>query len=159
MRNICKEPDCDGTVTGFGLCGKHWLRQHKARPDRRCAHGECDKPIRGWKLCAVHLYRLERYGDPDREHVPGGYSAIHHLLRKRFGAARTHVCVDCGRQARHWSYDHADRDERTDDTGLRYSTKPEHYQPRCVPCHHIFDGTTGNYRHNQIKRVAQRATV
>ena len=59
------------------------------------------------------------------------------------GAASEHDCVDCGGSAYQWSYDHSDPDERVATepplTGIAYSLNPEHYSPRCVPCHKRFD--------------------
>lgn len=78
----------------------------------------------------------------------GGYDAVHHRLRVHRGPAREHVCVDCGRQAREWSYDHKDPDEllhgNVRDSQWRngpswYSRKLEHYEPRCAGCHRQFD--------------------
>ncbi len=78
--------------------------------------------------------------------APGGpyraetaaYVTVHARLRYDRGRAATHQCVDCDRQAAHWSYDHADPDELID-KGLAYSLKSEHYAPRCNRCHAAFD--------------------
>jgi hypothetical protein len=65
-----------------------------------------------------------------------GYRNVH----LRMGDASAHACAEgCGRQAAHWSYDGKDPDERRDDRGRRYSLKPNHYLPRCVPCHQWLD--------------------
>lgn len=72
-----------------------------------------------------------------------GYSAAHQRCRTDRGRVQRHACVDCGRQAQHWSYNHDDPDERIA-SGLSahpvtYSLDPQHYSPRCVPCHKRFD--------------------
>ncbi|MDX3405116.1 hypothetical protein PV708_02485 [Streptomyces sp. ME02-6977A] len=64
-------------------------------------------------------------------------------LRRERGAASEQECVDCGGQARDWSYDHQDAEEVSgpDRAGrtVKYSLKLGHYQPRCKPCHSKFD--------------------
>lgn len=77
-----------------------------------------------------------------QEHI--NYSAAHMRVRQDRGSVRAHPCVDCGQPARHWSYNHDDPDELLGTTGrsprlVAYSPKPEHYSPRCVPCHKRFD--------------------
>lgn len=67
------------------------------------------------------------------------YHGAHYYVRKRRGLARRYSCIDCGRPARQWSYDHADPNELVGPTGLEYSTDPSHYQPRCIGCHAAFD--------------------
>lgn len=70
------------------------------------------------------------------------YGAAHCRVRFHRGSASAQSCVDCGAAAAHWSYDHADPDERTSTTvkgNPAYSLKIEHYVPRCVPCHKAFD--------------------
>ena len=77
------------------------------------------------------------------------YHTLHDRLDEDRGRASEHACVDCGAPAQHWSYDHADLDElvgqnpRSTAFGLSYSLKPEHYDPRCVPCHRRFDRRLG----------------
>lgn len=72
-----------------------------------------------------------------------GYGAAHERVRRDRGPAQHHACVGCGEPARHWSYNHDDPDELISDEprieGVAYSLKPEHYSPRCVPCHKRFD--------------------
>lgn len=72
-----------------------------------------------------------------------GYPAAHERVRADRGLVQTHSCVDCGRPAQHWSYNHTDEAERLA-TGLSknpiaYSVDPLHYSPRCVRCHKRFD--------------------
>ena len=72
-----------------------------------------------------------------------GYSAAHDRVRTDRGRVQTYDCVGCGRQAQHWSYDHTDADELIavglSANPVAYSTKPEHYSPRCITCHKRFD--------------------
>lgn len=64
------------------------------------------------------------------------YTAIH----LRLGNASLCRCVDCGRGAREWSYQHDCPDEKTDTrTGCRYCHHREHYVPRCRSCHRRYD--------------------
>lgn len=69
-----------------------------------------------------------------------GYQAAH----LRLGRAADHRCVDCGEQARNWSYVHGCPDERRDDNHPSpYCTHPDHYEPRCVTCHRAYDRIGG----------------
>jgi hypothetical protein len=72
-----------------------------------------------------------------------GYTAAHQRVRRDRGPISAHQCVDCGAPARHWSYNHDDEDERLahglSAHPVAYSLNPEHYSPRCVPCHKRFD--------------------
>lgn len=123
----------------------------------------CDNPDEGLAgLCPKHATRMRRHGDPEAfiapenrnilrgEKHPGWagdgiktYDGLHARLRSTLGPASNRDCVDCGAEARHWSYDHCDPDERIGLAGQKYavaySVKPEHYHPRCVPCHKRFD--------------------
>jgi len=71
------------------------------------------------------------------------YGAAHDRIHRDRGPSRDHVCVGCGAQAAHWSYNHDDPDERSSAStrrpGVAYSLDPDHYSPRCVPCHKRFD--------------------
>lgn len=106
--------------------------------------------------CVKHNTRVQRHGDPDvvlvADHVSGpdhpqwggdniGISCAHsRVTRARGGPAKQHLCVDCGKQAAQWSYDHQDPNERQSNSVKGpYSTDVSHYQARCVPCHKRFD--------------------
>lgn len=67
------------------------------------------------------------------------YEYAHCLVQKARGLARQHRCADCGQRATQWSYDHTDPAGLVSPTGLRYSADVSCYQPRCIPCHRIFD--------------------
>ncbi len=71
------------------------------------------------------------------------YSSVHQRLSRLKGRAAEHPCADCGGGAKHWSYDHSDPNELVTDTGWTYSLAPNHYHPRCVPCHKRFDLSRG----------------
>lgn len=66
------------------------------------------------------------------------YQSFHTRLRRDRGSAAEQRCVDCDQRAEEWSYDHQDPEELAQD-GVRYSVKPEHYQPRCRSCHRRLD--------------------
>lgn len=93
---------------------------------------------------------LNREGDANTCGVPNkhldpfvGYSGAHERVRSARGAASDHSCITCGKQALHWSYRHDDPDEMFDEMlanrPMAYSVNPDHYDPRCVPCHKKFD--------------------
>ena len=64
-----------------------------------------------------------------------GYQAAH----LRLGDSTIRQCVDCGEQAREWSYKGNCPDEQTDQAGRRYSVNPAMYEPRCRACHRKYD--------------------
>ena len=72
-----------------------------------------------------------------------GYFSAHSRVYAQLGAASEHTCVDCKKQARHWSYNHQGNDELTEVIEgkylVAYSTDPAQYEARCVPCHKRFD--------------------
>lgn len=105
--------------------------------------------------CAKHRTRQLRHGDPliclprgnpagHEHHSFKGedirYGAAHERVRVERGPAKAHDCIDCGKRAAHWSYNHSDPNELRDlELNLPFSADPEHYSPRCVPCHKAFD--------------------
>jgi hypothetical protein len=72
-----------------------------------------------------------------------GYSGAHSRIKANQGAPSEHLCIDCGRPAKDWSYDHEDPNQLTEDCGRYqgrpYSADPAHYVPRCRKCHNTFD--------------------
>jgi hypothetical protein len=72
-----------------------------------------------------------------------GYSAAHGRVRRDRGPVQNLACVECGSPARHWSYNHDDPNEMVQHglsvRPVAYSLDPQHYSPRCVPCHKLFD--------------------
>lgn len=73
---------------------------------------------------------------------------IHRDLTSERGKAREHSCVDCGKQARHWSFDGCEELRWGRRSGYRngYAVGPspfcvhiEHYSPRCPSCHMRYD--------------------
>jgi len=122
-----------------------------------CKISGCAKPVKESGMCSMHAARVRRHGDPhavthqrDRN-LPRGeahhswtgtdlsYKAAHMRVKAKHGPASDHACVDCGAQARHWSFDHADPDARITDDGRPFSADPDHYLPRCVSCHKKHD--------------------
>lgn len=68
------------------------------------------------------------------------YSAAHYRIKAAKGKASAHLCIDCGAQARDWSYDGQDPDELTGYSRVggnprAYSLDPDRYVPRCRKCH------------------------
>jgi len=72
-----------------------------------------------------------------------GYAAAHQRVRQDRGPVTRQPCIDCDAPAYHWSYDHADPMELLayglSANPVAYSLDPDHYSPRCVPCHKRFD--------------------
>lgn len=70
-----------------------------------------------------------------------GIRAIHVRVISKFGKALYHKCVDCGKQAVHWSNE--DRN--------KYSTNLKRYKPRCHKCHWKYDGYANKMRGNKYR--------
>jgi len=138
-------------------CRMHYMRQWRhgslepkivRGPRGMCAVDDCPDEVDtpGVPYCRLHQIRFRRHGDPSvviRSGWKGddvGYQGAHRRVHALRGKAEEHICVDCGTQARHWSYDHADPAERLcSQLGSPYSLDPGHYQPRCLSCHTRFD--------------------
>lgn len=58
------------------------------------------------------------------------YRAMHSRIVQVRGRAADHDCVDCGGDAREWSYREPEG----------FSTNIWDYSPRCLPCHRAHDG-------------------
>jgi hypothetical protein len=104
---------------------RHW----RCRCD--CGHSTT---VRAWSLTSGTTGSCGRH----RRRSDVGYSGVHRRLAADFGPASDYRCIDCGKQAAQWSYSREDTDERQSPEGP-YSLKPEHYAPRCVPCHKAMD--------------------
>lgn len=162
----CSVVACEEPKQGRGYCVVHYGRWKRTgdpeglappRPVKLCSIEGCDRKhsARGW--CALHHGRWLSNGDPlvaqpSYWSATGAlspnwagdavtYSGMHIRLRRVLGTPQQHGCVDCGAEAAHWSYDHADPAELIED-GLPYSVKIGHYQPRCRSCHTKFDRRT-----------------
>jgi hypothetical protein len=164
MNCVAPECDRPIRYKALQLCQKHYFRLRRkgtldAKPIREsrgiCIIEGCDKVDTGADgYCMKHYSRFKRNGDPlllvgprpvigpangtwQGEEI--GYTAAHDRVRVRKGKAHDHPCADCGSPAKQWAYDHKDPDDKVQiggtGDGCRYSTKAEHYEPKCVPCH------------------------
>ena len=115
--------------------------------DRTCTIDRCDRKHYGRGVCQLHYDRILN----EATTVPVTYHRAHRLLEAERGPARRNTCIDCGKPAREWSYDHKDPNEVRTRTGARYSLDPKHYDPRCRRCHHVFDA---EYRRNELRAAA-----
>lgn len=149
----CAIPECGKTSYARGWCKAHYSRwQRHGDPMWRfpsaCSVADCESSCRCRGLCEKHYRAWKKWGDPLFVGRIGGvlsaspsYAAVHDRLRKSRGGAATHACVDCGGQARDWSYMGGAPDEMVDPrSGLTYSTDPDFYEPRCRDCHARLDG-------------------
>lgn len=168
----CSVPECSEPTRRGALCYGHYMKQWRygtTAPEHQPRHVDITgqrfgtltvvrRAGRAW-LCRCDCGRertvsagdLNRYGDrstcghkPAHRANAGTYSTAHMRVRADRGPIRDQVCVDCGEQAQHWSYDHTDPDERIGTSGnspkpVPYSLNPDHYSPRCVPCHKRHD--------------------
>lgn len=148
----CQADGCDKRVHGHGWCFMHYQRW-RAHGDAdgaptftTCIVADCDRASRSRRspFCEMHYYRIRRNGHLDRLEMRAevvGYRQAHVRIEKRRGTARMHQCVDCGKRAEHWSYDHGDPDHLIGPAPhfLPYSLSVDHYEPRCRPCHRAFD--------------------
>lgn len=123
---------------------------------RKCSAAKCGERSVRHGRCETHYASLRAEVNAKRPlpHIPPvrvgadsanwvgdqvSYSGMHCRLRAARGAASGYTCVDCGQPARHWSYDHRDQNEQVTAEGLLFSSKIDHYEPRCGACHKRFD--------------------
>lgn len=166
----CSVDGCERPIKSRGWCQAHYFRWRrngdvgsgelllKGQPKDPCHIEDCVEDEKSLGLCQRHYYRYRKWGDPyyfEEKARRGrfnrfwrgdecGYGGAHDRVTRAWGApASAWPCADCGGSAAHWSYDHADPDERYDSGNGTYSLKVEHYQPRCVPCHKVFDLARG----------------
>ncbi len=59
---------------------------------------------------------------------------LHRRLHRKHGAAKDHLCVDCGNKALDWSLKY----------GREYSENIDDYEPRCRRCHVLYDDQNNN---------------
>jgi hypothetical protein len=156
-RGTCAVDGCNKPEKNDSLCAMHWSRVQRTgspagvRPRRGgiCSLDGCIAEHESHGLCAKHARRLRDNGDPltVRRGGPGTgdahrwwrgdevtYDGVHARVVALRGSASAHSCVDCGRPARDWSYDHGDPDERQSDDGP-YSLDSARYAARCRYCH------------------------
>lgn len=165
----CSINGCDRETrsTGSPYCEKHYYRLRRtgstADPQwigGQCLAEGCEAQARhsgtSFKLgtftegyCRKHALRLRNRGDVtfqykgENTHWWTGdcptYEAAHQRVKKQRGVPSKHSCIDCGRPARHWSYDHSDPNELFQVGKGPYSPDVDRYHPRCVRCHKRFD--------------------
>lgn len=111
-----------------------------------CTAPDCDRKVVARGLCTLHYQRLMRNGTLDLLPVPTStWVVMHKRLRRMYGRASEHLCVDCGARAEEWSYQHqlGCQDEKPDPNGRGpFCPHPEHYVPRCKACHGAHDAGT-----------------
>ena len=132
------------TVVSFDVAAGEWLC---ACDCGRATHARRNQLTSGQKLSC---------GTPGpcrwRKDGPVSYDTMHARLVRAKGTAADHQCVDCGKRADHWSYDHADQAELTEvlrGCSIPYSIDLDHYEARCRFCHRRFD-----LRHADARRGA-----
>lgn len=167
----CSLPDCHAPIKRRGFCYGHYMKDWRyGTPTPTFAPAYTDLTGQRFGLLLVTARAGKRWlcrcdCGTDTHVTPGslnsgtttscGDRAVHHRrddityctahdrVRADRGRVQDYACIGCGAPANHWSYDHADPDERLDDTlsarPVAYSVKPEHYDPRCVTCHRRFD--------------------
>lgn len=168
----CGVDECDKPIKRAGFCYSHYMRNWRygtPTPEFsprwvdvtgkrygalvvRSREGQrwlCDCDCGQTRL--VSAGELNREGDANscgdmkihRRSDSAGYVAAHDRCRRDKGPIKSHVCIDCGAPAQHWSYDHGDPDQLLayglSTRPIAYSLDPDHYQPRCVSCHKVFD--------------------
>lgn len=148
----CSIADCNQPHHALDLCRRHHNKQSYAKravPGGRKypPRARCEVDARGF--CEMHWKRWRLNGDPTVSRRSWrwlgdqvGYVGMHDRLRNASGPASDHPCADCGQPAADWSYDHRDADQKVEvraNGSLVYSTKIDHYQPRCVSCHKLLD--------------------
>ena len=162
-RPACEVNGCDIDVRSpfATLCNTHYFRLRRTgdvgpatihvKERGICQYPNCGRRVtmNGW--CLLHGRRLAKGGYADYIPEPrtldansswtgdtATYNAVHQRLHEWQGSASAYSCVDCGKQARHWSYDHQADNEQQSDFGA-YTVDLKHYEPRCVSCHKTHD--------------------
>lgn len=158
----CELDGCDRNLETRGLCHAHYERMRRTgkRPTDgslkikgvhpACTVEGCDRKHYAHGYCKGHNERVTLKGHPGRADlsrvVATGYIAVHQRIYDKRGKASTYPCVDCGGQAKDWSYNHSGIDEITRDESrgektvrLTYSIDLSQYDPRCKSCHWAFD--------------------
>lgn len=135
-RDVCTVPGCARLDVGpHGFCQKHLSRY------KRNGHPEALKggPVPKWGE-----------DNPSWLDDACGYGAAHDRVARRKGLASSYPCADCGNPAQQWAYNHSDPNEKVPTTGYgkgcAYSTNPDMYEPKCVPCH----------KRSDLRRIAER---
>lgn len=113
--------------------GQRWVCRCDCGVETKTKAGDLN---RGTKISCGNSKLHHRKAD-------AGYVAAHQRVRQDRGPIADHTCIECGQVARHWSYDHTDMLELLEyglsANPVAYSLDPNHYSPRCVPCHKAFD--------------------
>lgn len=131
----CSIDDCAKAVRSLGLCYSHYMKQWRygdATFEQTFEHQDVTarrfgmltvvrRQDRKWLCrCDCGEETVVRIGDLNRGSAQScgnrshrwrddvGYSAAHGRVRYKNGSAKKYPCVDCGQQAKHWSYDHRD---------------------------------------------------
>lgn len=164
FHEFCQAPGCNSKANRrrAGLCEKHYMRMRrngtfesiqKRIPDAECIAEDChDRAATVAGYCRNCHLRLKSHGTLER-HVgvlsplwlnfdEANYRTVHQRIRKWRGSASGYICVDCGENAYHWSYNHSSIFERTevvDGFSVSFSPLVSDYDPRCVKCHKKFD--------------------
>lgn len=171
IERTCSLPDCDKRLHAKAYCYAHYMKHWrygtptpKREPTWADVRGQRFGALvvlerRGSKwvcICDCGAETQVRAGDLNagttascgnfaihRRRNDIGYTAAHDRVRADRGPICNHSCVDCGRRAQHWSYDHTDPYELLvhglSANPIAYSPRPEHYSPRCVKCHKRHD--------------------
>lgn len=169
---ICSVEGCARPHYGRGYCRPHYRRWRAhgdagttpiviRDPDRPCAIEGCERPYYGRGFCNMHWQRWRDFGDPEYISPPAvrerhgfwigddaGYLAVHKRLHRWRGPADQFKCEQCGEQARDWSYDHTDPDQRYE-SGKPYSIDLTRYVPLCISCHRILDKQRARLRQGE----------
>lgn len=144
---------------------------------RTCTVIRCTKPLkasqgksRSKTLCSMHFTRawrlkkgLSSLALEDISHIdvsrPVTYLTAHLRVKRTWGVARLHDCVNCGARADDWAYDGCDEtqllgigSDRRSNRLSWYSRYPEFYMPLCRTCHGRFDGGAAALELNTYRR-------
>lgn len=73
----------------------------------------------------------DQHGDSNPGWVgdDAAYQTLHTRVKVERGLATKHNCIDCGKPAKEWS-------QKEETSGLNLY---DHYDPRCISCHHKYD--------------------
>lgn len=167
MPSTCKIDSCERPVHLRDWCRRHYLRwiryssptagaplREPPPEDGLCTIKDCTKTHKARGMCGAHYVLWRTKGSP----IPGkplagekhykwtgndaSYEAIHLRIYKAKGKASSYRCQHCENGARHWAYDHQDKNQRYGTNKghtLVYSLSLDHYIPLCGSCHKVLD--------------------
>ena len=127
-----------------------------------CSIEGCTKKVKARSMCGTHYQawwvlqpvenRNSNNGRPRQQVV--SYWGMHSRVKLAKGSASKYLCLDCGNPANDWTHNPSCQDilygkGKEGRPNLNpYCLHLEHYEPRCTPCHMLFDKVLTRLTHD-----------